>query len=38
MPGEMTAGEHTLAIELKGATDRVAKPEIGIDFIWVQNR
>ncbi len=38
MPGELTAGEHTLTLEWKGAGDRVEKPEVGIDFFWVQRR
>ncbi|MHC4517667.1 MAG: glycoside hydrolase family 172 protein [Planctomycetota bacterium] len=38
MPGELTAGEHTLTVELKGTSERVSNPEIGIDFIWVQDR
>jgi len=38
MPGELSAGDHTLTIELKGRSDRVSNPEIGIDFFWVQPR
>lgn len=38
MPGELAEGEHTLTIELKGTPESVSDPEIGIDFIWVQNR
>lgn len=38
MPGELTAGDHTLTIEWKGAGGRVEKPEVGIDFLWVQRQ
>ncbi len=38
LPGELTAAVHTLTLEWKDATGRVASPEVGIDFIWVQNR
>jgi hypothetical protein len=33
---ELKAGDHTLTVEWKGASDRVSDPEVGIDFIWVQ--
>ncbi|HNS19431.1 MAG TPA: DUF2961 domain-containing protein [Sedimentisphaerales bacterium] len=38
VPGELTAGDHTLTIEFVDAPEGVAHPEIGIDFIWVQQR
>ncbi|MEN6578294.1 MAG: glycoside hydrolase family 172 protein [Phycisphaerales bacterium] len=38
MPTELTAGEHTLTLESVGASEGIASPEIGIDFIWVQDR
>ncbi|UCD53491.1 MAG: DUF2961 domain-containing protein [Phycisphaerales bacterium] len=38
MPVDLSAGDHTLAIELKGTSDRVSNPEIGVDFFWVQRR
>jgi hypothetical protein len=38
MPGELTAGDHTLTIELRDKSDGVSNAEIGIDFIWVQKR
>jgi hypothetical protein len=38
MPGELTAGDHTLTLEWKGAGDGVDKPEVGIDFFWVQRQ
>ena len=34
---ELTEGTHTLTLEYRGATERAGFPEIGIDFIWVQN-
>ncbi len=37
-PTELTAGDHTLTLEWKGASDDVDKPEVGIDFFWVQRR
>jgi len=38
MPTELTAGDHTLTLEFAGAAEGVASPEIGVDFIWVQDR
>lgn len=38
MPTELTAGDHTLTLEWRGAGDDVKKPEVGIDFFWVQRR
>ena len=35
---ELSAGDHTLTLELKGTSEGVRSPEIGIDFIYVQNR
>ncbi len=35
-PVELTPGEHTLVLEFKGAGLGIARPEIGLDFIWVQ--
>ena len=37
-PVELSAGDHTLTFELKDTSEGVRNPEIGIDFIWVQNR
>jgi hypothetical protein len=33
---ELKEGEHTLTIEFKGTTGLIERPEIGIDFFWVQ--
>ena len=38
MPVELSPGDHDLVLELKGTSDRVSNPKIGIDFIWVQPR
>jgi len=38
MPLELSAGDHTLAIELKGSSNGVSHPEMGIDFFWIQPR
>jgi len=38
MPGELEAGNHTLTLEWKDTPGRVANPQVGIDFIWVQRR
>ncbi len=35
-PADLSPGEHTLVIEYKGAGAGVTRPEIGLDFIWVQ--
>jgi len=36
-PVELTEGQHTLALEYKSAPQRAGLPEIGIDFIWIQD-
>jgi hypothetical protein len=33
---DLAPGPHTLVLEFTGADQRVARPEIGLDFIWVQ--
>jgi hypothetical protein len=38
MPGELTAGDHTLTLEWRGAAEGVTQPEVGIDFLWVQQQ
>jgi hypothetical protein len=35
-PVELAAGEHTLTLEYKGSEAGVARPEIGLDFVWIQ--
>jgi hypothetical protein len=35
-PVNLSAGEHTLVIEYRGARADISRPEIGLDFIWVQ--
>ncbi|MGZ5468940.1 MAG: glycoside hydrolase family 172 protein [Candidatus Aminicenantales bacterium] len=35
-PAELAAGDHTLVLEYQGADAGVTRPEIGLDFIWVQ--
>ncbi|MDH5468810.1 MAG: DUF2961 domain-containing protein, partial [Candidatus Aminicenantes bacterium] len=35
-PIELEPGEHSLTLKYEGAEAQVKKPEIGIDFIWVQ--
>ena len=37
-PVEFSAGDHTLTLELQETSEGVRDPEIGIDFIWVQER
>ena len=37
-PVELTSGDHTLTLELKDAREHIRRPEIGIDFIWVQRK
>ena len=32
----LTAGTHTLAFVFDGASEGILRPEIGIDFVWVQ--
>lgn len=34
---ELEAGAHTLTLAYKGARPSIMKPEIGIDFIWIQD-
>jgi hypothetical protein len=38
MPVELSAGDHRLTIAWKGESPPVEKPEIGIDFLWIQAR
>ncbi len=33
---DLAPGPHTLVLEYAGADERVARPEIGLDFVWVQ--
>jgi hypothetical protein len=33
-PADLAPGEHTLVLEFKGAG--IARPEVGLDFVWVQ--
>jgi hypothetical protein len=35
-PLELTPGEHALVLEYTGAGHGISRPEIGLDFIWVQ--
>jgi hypothetical protein len=35
-PRDLNAGAHTLEFVFSGASDAVARPELGIDFVWVQ--
>jgi len=35
-PMSLTAGGHTLELVFEGGDDRVADPEVGVDFVWVQ--
>jgi hypothetical protein len=35
-PRELTAGTHTLEFVFIGAGEEVARPEVGLDFVWVQ--
>jgi len=35
---ELTAGDHTLTLKYKGAGDGTTDAEIGVDFIYIQNR
>jgi hypothetical protein len=35
-PMDLSPGEHTLIIEYKGANAGISRPEIGLDFVWVQ--
>jgi hypothetical protein len=36
-PGQLTAGSHTLELVFEGGTEDVDRPEIGVDFVWVQS-
>jgi hypothetical protein len=36
-PVDISSGEHTLIIEYNGAGPGVSRPEIGLDFVWVQS-
>ncbi|MBN2133390.1 MAG: hypothetical protein JW741_28080, partial [Sedimentisphaerales bacterium] len=38
MTQELKAGDHTLTVEWRDTSNRAGKPEVGIDFIWVQRR
>ena len=33
---ELTAGAHTLEFVFDGANEMVTRPEVAIDFVWVQ--
>lgn len=35
---ELQTGKHTLTLEWESAPDDVTNPEVGIDFIWVQQK
>jgi len=35
---ELSTGDHMLTLELKGTSEGVRNPEIGVDLIYVQNR
>jgi hypothetical protein len=35
-PMELDPGFHRLTLKFEGADPQVKKPEIGIDFIWIQ--
>ncbi len=35
-PAELAAGDHTLILEYRGSRTGAARPEIGLDFVWVQ--
>jgi len=37
-PVELNAGDHVLTIELVSAPREAAGPEIGVDFIWIQEK
>jgi hypothetical protein len=37
-PVDMLPGEHVLVIEFKGVDAGISRPEIGLDFVWVQKR
>jgi hypothetical protein len=34
----LTAGSHTLELLYEGAPAGVARPEVGLDFVWIQKR
>lgn len=35
-PADLSPGEHMLIIEYQGADAGISRPEIGLDFVWVQ--
>ena len=35
-PVDLAAGDHTLILEYRGSDAGVTRPEIGLDFVWVQ--
>jgi hypothetical protein len=35
-PTALAPGEHTLVLEYRGSEPGVVRPEIGLDFVWVQ--
>ena len=35
-PMDLEAGDQTLMLKFEGAADGIIKPEIGVDFIWLQ--
>lgn len=37
-PVELRSGNHALTVEFLGASDSANEPQIGVDFIWVQER
>jgi len=37
-PMEFERGEHALTLKFEGAEPQLKKPEIGVDFIWIQER
>lgn len=37
-PVELRSGDHVLAVEFLGALESASKPQIGVDFIWAQER
>ncbi len=37
MPVELEAGEHVLTLKFEGADTDIQVPEVGLDFIGIQN-
>jgi len=37
-PVEIDPGDHTLSVEFVGAPADVGHPEVGVDFLWVQEK